>query len=58
MEAQLIVTMVMWSGHTGGSLSPITVRKKKRRGLEIIVRTETMETSVAKGMALNSEVRI
>lgn len=31
--------------------------EKERRGLGIIVMEETMETSVAKGMALNSEER-
>lgn len=39
---------------------PITTycrKEKERRGLGIFVKEETMETSVAKGMVLNSEER-
>lgn len=52
--------MLPWLCGVATPRIPIThycQKEKERRGLEIIVRTETMETSVAKGMALNSEVR-
>lgn len=39
-----------------GFLSPLS-EGKKRRGSGIFVKEETMETSVAKGMVLNSEER-
>lgn len=45
MKAQLIVTMVMWSVHPKGPYHPLLSGE------------ETMATSVAKGMALNPEVR-
>ena len=54
MKAQLIVSMVTWNSHP---ITPYCLKEKERRGLGIFVKEETMETSVAKGMALNSEER-